>query len=427
MSRLIEDYLEEMFNDKNVSFVTRQKLWDFYNSKLSKAVDVGYSPDLQFYDEDLAKSLKENIAEFSAFKETAFKKDVESLLTDGKHLRKKSDFKQEALKVSDDYNYRWLETERHQTIANAQMAAKWKDFERNVELYPNIKLVSVHDARVRPEHKILDGTIRPYNDPFWKTHTPPLDWGCRCDIEQTDEEPTTIPGGFQTKIEFENNPADSGKIFGGSAYEERLNTDEKEDAIELAKYNEDIELLKTDDRWRQAFEDVKASDLLKKHPNLTIEELTTIQHYTNMGYWDLNEALYTKRVFPLEEAQERMLNRALLKLPKSKELTLMRGMPFDAEKYKKYADNIGKVINHEGFTSSTTREEIAKAFGQDEPTMMFYIKNKNGKELGDISFFSKTFGNEDEFEVLFKSNTKFNVKDIVQNGDDFEIYLEEVD
>jgi len=287
LSRLIEDYLEEMFNDKNVSFVTRQKLWDFYNSKLSKAVDVGYSPDLQFYDEDLAKSLKENIAEFSAFKETAFKKDVESLLTDGKHLRKKSDFKQEALKVSDDYNYRWLETERHQTIANAQMAAKWKDFERNVELYPNIKLVSVHDSRVRPEHKILDGTIRPYNDPFWKTHTPPLDWGCRCDIEQTDEEPTTIPGGFQTKIEFENNPADSGKIFGGSAYEDRITVSEGKEAKKNAKkwlykanmnsgkekalYNEEKEKLR---KLREQIKDFGKENLLSlkvKHNDLPFD------------------------------------------------------------------------------------------------------------------------------------------------------------
>ena len=276
-----------MFNDKNVSFVTRQKLWNFYNAKLSKAVDVGYSPDLQFYDEDLAKSLKENIAEFSAFKETAFKKDVESLLTDGKNLRKKSEFKQEALKVSDDYNYRWLETERHQTIANAQMAAKWKDFERNVELYPNIKLVSVHDAIVRPEHKILDGTIRPYNDPFWKTHTPPLDWGCRCDIEQTDEEPTTIPGGFQTKIEFENNPADSGKIFGGSAYEDRITVSEGKEAKKNAKkwlykanmnsgkekalYNEEKEKLR---KLREQIKDFGKENLLSlkvKHNDLPFD------------------------------------------------------------------------------------------------------------------------------------------------------------
>lgn len=180
---------------------------------------MGWNDGFEIDDKPLVEKLKFSIAEFSAFKETSFRKSVEALLTteDGK-LRNKTDFIKEAMKVSDDYNVRWLETEYHQTIANANMAAKWKSFEENIDLYPNVKLVSVGDNRVRPEHKVLDGTIRPYNDPFWKTHTPPLDWGCRCNIIQTDEEPNEIPGGFQTKIEFENNPAETGKIFSKSAY-----------------------------------------------------------------------------------------------------------------------------------------------------------------------------------------------------------------
>ncbi len=175
-------------------------------------------------------SLKKNIAQFSAFKETSFKKTLENLLTSDGHLTPKDDFLDAAYKVSGDYNGLWLETEYHQTVANAHMAEKWKDFGRNLDLYPNIKLTSVQDGRVRPEHKVLDGTIRPYNDPFWNTHTPPLDWGCRCDIEQTDEEPTEVKGDLQLKIEFENNPGKSGKIFEGTAYEEGLTETEKKEA-----------------------------------------------------------------------------------------------------------------------------------------------------------------------------------------------------
>ena len=212
-------YLRGLFEEKKVSEQHREQLWQYYYDKLAKGVDVGFSPKSLHYDKDLADALKYNIAEFSAFKETSFRKVLESLLIDENGgLRSWKDFKKEAYKVSGDYNHRWLETEYHQTIANAQMAEKWKGFEANADLYPNLKLVSVGDDRVRPEHKILDGTIRPINDPFWKTHTPPLDWGCRCDIIQTDEEPTDIKGGLQLKIEFENNSALTGKIFGGSAY-----------------------------------------------------------------------------------------------------------------------------------------------------------------------------------------------------------------
>lgn len=218
MSRLIENYIRNLFEEKQVSPENREQLWKYYYHKLAEAVDVGFSTKSAFYDKDLAQALKFSIAEFSAFKETSFRKDLEKLLTQDGKLTPWKDFKEKAYKISSDYNHRWLKTEYHQTVANAQMAEKWKGFEANKDLYPNLKLVSVRDSRVRPEHKILDGTIRPIDDPFWNTHTPPLDWGCRCDVVPTDEEPTDIKGGLQLKIEFENNPALTGKIFGGSAY-----------------------------------------------------------------------------------------------------------------------------------------------------------------------------------------------------------------
>lgn len=235
MSRLVKKYIEDLFEEKGVSEQNKKSLWKYYYDELSAGVDVGFSPSFEFYDKDLAKSLKDSIAEFSAFKETAFRKDLEKLLTTDGKLTPKKEFLKEAYKVSDDYNHRWLNAEYHQTVANANSAQKWKDYEAAADLYPNLKLVSVRDARVRPEHKALDGTIRPINDPFWDNHTPPLDWGCRCDLEQTDEEPTEVKGGVQMKIEFENNPAKSGKIFGGSAYERRITVTEGKEAKKNAK------------------------------------------------------------------------------------------------------------------------------------------------------------------------------------------------
>ena len=43
-----------------------------------------------------------------------------------------------------------------------------------------LKYVTCHDDRVRPEHAALDGIILPRSDPFWSSHYPPWDWGCRC-------------------------------------------------------------------------------------------------------------------------------------------------------------------------------------------------------------------------------------------------------
>lgn len=239
LSGLINKYIEDLFEAKKVSAENREKLWSYYYDKLAAAVDIGFNPKSVFWDEPLATALKKNIAEFSAFKETSFRKTLEELLTTDGKLTPKKEFLQEAYRVSGDYNHRWLQAEYHQTIANAQSAEKWKDFQQNRDLYPNLKLTTVRDARVRPEHKVLDGIIKPIDHPFWNTHLPPLDWGCRCDVEQTDEDETgDVKGGLQLKIEFENNPGKSGKIFNGSAYEKNLSEDERLKTIRIAEFSE---------------------------------------------------------------------------------------------------------------------------------------------------------------------------------------------
>ncbi|WP_120945102.1 phage head morphogenesis protein [Helicobacter labacensis] len=44
---------------------------------------------------------------------------------------------------------------------------------------------SRHDDRAR--HLEFDKIILPRKHPFWQTHTPPLDWGCRCELQMWSE------------------------------------------------------------------------------------------------------------------------------------------------------------------------------------------------------------------------------------------------
>lgn len=59
-----------------------------------------------------------------------------------------------------------------------------------LRIYP--ARAAVNDSRTRPAHRALDGIIRPVDDPFWRTHSPPAGHNCRCRLIQIDAEQAEI-------------------------------------------------------------------------------------------------------------------------------------------------------------------------------------------------------------------------------------------
>jgi SPP1 gp7 family putative phage head morphogenesis protein len=169
-----------------------------YNGVTTGIAESGYKPD----DRTIAE-LKKSVYVFSGAKTYQALKDMAGLLTDSKgEVVSFNNFKQEALKVYNTYNTDYLRTEYNQAIASAQMASKWQQFQEDKDALPYLQFQTAGDAQVRAAHRALDGIIRHIDDDFWRTHYPPLAWGCRCDIIQvsSSKPKTTSDADLKTAI-----------------------------------------------------------------------------------------------------------------------------------------------------------------------------------------------------------------------------------
>jgi SPP1 gp7 family putative phage head morphogenesis protein len=62
----------------------------------------------------------------------------------------------------------------------AYQAVQHEVMVETMDAMPYWQYLTMGDDAVRPEHAALNGIILPADSPFWKTHFPPWDWGCRC-------------------------------------------------------------------------------------------------------------------------------------------------------------------------------------------------------------------------------------------------------
>jgi SPP1 gp7 family putative phage head morphogenesis protein len=188
----------------------------------------------------LIQKFKKNLWQFSSAKTLAELEKMNSLLLDKGKIRTFDEFKKLVQKENVNFNSNYLRAEFETAKRGSEMAWKWKDYVKNADLFPNLEYRTVNDERVRPEHAVLSGVIKPINDSFWRTFYPPNGWRCRCYVVQTasnvtpgrKDDPTVLP-------EFRGNVALDEEIFTqkGSFFK-LLNKDYKAKAnAELMKLN----------------------------------------------------------------------------------------------------------------------------------------------------------------------------------------------
>lgn len=64
----------------------------------------------------------------------------------------------------------------------AYAVANKANLDANTDLFPYRQYQTAQDGRVRDTHAALNGLVLPADSKFWDRHTPPWEYGCRCDV-----------------------------------------------------------------------------------------------------------------------------------------------------------------------------------------------------------------------------------------------------
>ncbi len=220
VDKLFDKALRNIFRQKGGDIpIVEENLFNISNAAYQKAIDTQFkNAGVEFgkTNKEFIAEFKHNAAVFAAFKNHRQTTEIAAqLLDENGNLRSFHDFKKAVLgtSIKADYNRRWLQTEYNTAVRSARQAAKFKKYKAVKHIYPNLEFTPSTAATPREEHKEYYGTILPIDDPWWDSHTPPLDWGCECGIRNTDKDVTGVPVDIASVDPvFDNNPGKTAEI-----------------------------------------------------------------------------------------------------------------------------------------------------------------------------------------------------------------------
>ncbi|MGP1572951.1 phage minor head protein [Aggregatibacter segnis] len=219
------------------------------------------------------------------------------------------------------------------------------------------------DERVRASHAEKDGQVFEYANPPADTGNPGHDVNCRCVAIAVFDEVQ------EKQINEQLEQQDISKAIAPEVFDFQVK--------EIAK--DDVALSFVKDR------------------NLSKPEAVILREYTGHSAQQINTELRSNKPSLKALSFARILNRALNKLPSYKG-KVWRDIDLPEKTLAKYS--VGEVVTEKGFVSSS-RDEFER-FDSARPHRLL-IHSKNGKIIEKISVLPL------EYEVLFKSGTKFKV------------------
>lgn len=169
-----------------------------------------------------------------------------------------------------------------------------------------------------------------------------------------------------------------------------------------------IDILKDNIRYLKCLEYVNKKGALGRWIAVELEAM--IRLYTSFVYRSLNRALRGLDEMTKEfEAMKEVLNAALEKLPISKyNNSVLKRSAYFTENDLKILFKEGSEFTDKGFFSTTHSEKYFSKWLADNPehNVIFKVSGKNGKLIEDAAFL------KEEGEILFKSGTTFDVKNV---------------
>lgn len=164
------------------------------------------------------QNLRHSNEVFAAFKVHTMGREMAAKLFDADgRLKPFSQWKRDVSGIASHQVGAWLRTEYDTAVIRAHAAADWQEFERNRDIFPNLRWMPTTSPEPESSHAVYwkAKLTLPIDDPFWIDHHPGDRWNCKCSLEATDD-PVVRPEGMdpaKPQRGLENNPGKDGHTF----------------------------------------------------------------------------------------------------------------------------------------------------------------------------------------------------------------------
>lgn len=145
------------------------------------------------YEDDFLHAIRHSNEVFSAFKVHDMGQQMAArLIGDDGQLKPFSKWAEDVQGIASHHVGSWLRTEYNTAVNRAHNAEDWKRFERDRDIYPNLRWMPTQSPDPEGSHQRYweQKLTLPVEHPFWDRHHPGDRWNCKCSLEQTDEPAT---------------------------------------------------------------------------------------------------------------------------------------------------------------------------------------------------------------------------------------------